>query len=206
MYELVKIDSKFPIEKVLEFCQHSKTDTLPGSHNLDTDDWENKTHTLLYLIYIEKRYDIVGSSYIGLEYNNKVIAGAGYYPLDLDQNVVNLNSRYYTIPSYRNNVFQGTYILPKMLDEVSKIYKVALFSYNSYNLWLRNALIRINENKAAFFGKRIPEGYKGWTELECPLLIKNTEQYCFYKLFDPSYEKQFLENIAKISMPNLLTD
>lgn len=202
MYNIVKIDSNFPIEKLVEFCLQAKNDTLPGSSNLDTEDWENKSHTLLYLIYKEKRYDGYLSSYIGLCLDNELIAGAGYYPLDEDVNIANVNSRYYTVPKYRNNVFQGTYIFPKIIEEVSQKYKAALMSYNGYNMWLRTALIRINQNKAAFFGRKTPVEYKGWNEISIPLLIKNTPQWCFYKLFDNSYQNQLLENIKKIQCVN----
>jgi len=205
MYQVVKIDSQFPIDKVLEFCNYSKKDTLPGAENLDTDDWESKTHTLLYLIYKEKRYDNFGSGYIGLEFNGKLISGAGYYPLDIDKNIVNVNSRYYTIPEHRSKLFQGNYILPAIFSEIADIYKIALFGFNDYNLWLRNLLLRINHGKAAWLGKKTPIVYKGWLELKDPIIIKNTTQYCLYKIFDSNYEKIFLKNITQIQAVNKIS-
>lgn len=200
MLQIVKIDSSYPIHKVIKFCEYSKTDILPGNVNFCPDDWENNSHTLLFLIYKEQRYNGDLSAYIGLELDGDLIAGAGYYPLDQDSNVANINSRYYTIPAYRNKVYQGTHILPKMMKEVSSKFSVALFSYNTYNIWLKNALERINNNKAAFLGIKTPEEYKGWVEISAPLMIKNTPQLCYYKLFDRSYETTFLTNIESIKI------
>ena len=54
---MIRIDSNYPIDEILQFCKESQNDDRNGSVNMDFVDWETKPHTLLYLLYKEKRFD-----------------------------------------------------------------------------------------------------------------------------------------------------
>jgi hypothetical protein len=64
MRSLHRIDSSYPIQAMLVFCEESRGDLRGGANNMDPDDWENKPGTLLYLLYKEKRFDGFGNGYI----------------------------------------------------------------------------------------------------------------------------------------------
>lgn len=197
-----RIDSNYPIEKIIEFCNNSKNDPMPGAVNMTVEDWENKNYTLLYTLYKQKRYDDPKTSgYLGIEFNGKIVAAGGYYPLDDDPKVVILMSRMYTIPKARNQALHGKFLFPKIMIEVSKLnYAVGLVSYNQYNKWMQTALIRASNGKGIFLGIKTPDEYRGWTNIDQQLIIKNTPQYCLFKLFDPNYLPIFLKTIDKIKV------
>jgi hypothetical protein len=195
-----RIDSNYPIDKIIEFCSHSKVDPLPGAVNMSIDDWENKNYTLLYTLYKQKRYDDPSkSAYLGIEFAGKIIAAGGYYPLDSDPNIAILMSRMYTIPKARNQAVHGKFLFPRIMSEVAELnYQAGLVSYNQYNLWMRTALMRASSGRGIFLGIKTPDEYRGWTDIEQPLMIKNTPQWCLYKLFNPTYLPIFLKSIDKI--------
>lgn len=195
-----RIDSSFSIEKIIEFCNHSKVDPMPGAVNMTTDDWENKNYTLLYTLYKQKRYDDPNKSgYLGIEFAEKIVAAGGYYPLDNDPNVAILMSRMYTIPKARNQALHGKFLFPKIISEVQRLnYKIGIVTYNNYNLWMKTALMRASSGRGIFLGIKTPNDYRGWIEIKHQLIIKNTPQWCLYKVFDPLYLPTFLKNIDKI--------
>lgn len=197
-----RIDSNFPIEKVIEFCSHSKVDPMPGATNMSVDNWENKNYTLLYTLYKQKRYDDpTKAGYLGIEFAGKIVAAAGYYPLDKDENTAILMSRMYTIPRARNQALHGKFLFPRIMSEVTSLgYKAGLVSYNHYNLWIKTALLRASAGKGIFLGIKTPDDYRGWNDIDQPLLIKYTPQWCLYKIFDPVYLPIFLKNIDKIKV------
>jgi hypothetical protein len=52
-----KIDSSYPLLPLISFCSKSLDDIRPNAINMNPIDWENKSYTFLYLLYIEKRFD-----------------------------------------------------------------------------------------------------------------------------------------------------
>jgi hypothetical protein len=73
MRKLVRIDSSYPLEELIEFCKNAESDTRPGAKNMDYVDWENKPHTFLYLLYKEKRFDGEYGGYIICKENEQIM-------------------------------------------------------------------------------------------------------------------------------------
>ena len=107
MINLEKIDSRYPIEKILPFCEESIGDARPGASNMNPADWENNKASFLYLLYIEKRYNGKGNGYIIYKKNDRILCGSGFSASDIDENITHLSSRSYTVPGIRLPRVQG---------------------------------------------------------------------------------------------------
>ena len=59
-----RVTSKYPIEKIMPFCEAAIDDPRPAAINMRPDNWQNSPHSLLYCIYTEKRYDDRAGYYI----------------------------------------------------------------------------------------------------------------------------------------------
>ena len=84
---IVRINSQYPIDDVIRFCDAAIDKKRPATINLETDGWENKPHTLLYALYIEKRYDGDRSGYLVYRENDNIVAGSGWSPCFIDPNM-----------------------------------------------------------------------------------------------------------------------
>ena len=191
-FKLLNIDSDFSIDKMIRFCSHAQDDRpeLKANENLSIKNWENSPNTLLHAIYIQKRFDDVRAGYRGVAVEDELVAGGGFYQLDGFANACLISCRTYTIPEFRSKMLHGHILVPEFISAAKLLnYKVALFTFNDYNLWLKTAIIR--------FGKNI-ESYNGWTELNFPILVKHTKQWGLYKMLDTDYEQQFTIDISSI--------
>ncbi len=192
------------VEKLIHFCKDAaNNNNMPASKNLDVDDWENKSHTLLHNLFIQHRFDKENrAGYLIAEKNNKYIAGSGFYPLDIDPNICIAGTRTYTIVKERGDLSHGNFILPRQLELIKGYnYKTVILTFNEYNLWLKKWIEKLGKKKSSIIGKKVPEIYFGWSSLDHPINIQYTKQWCLYRHLDESYDTQFHEQMA-----NLRTD
>lgn len=207
---IIRIDSSYPILPLVEFCTKSIGDSRPNSINMDPRNWEDKSHTFLYLLKKEKRFDGPKAGYLIYIKNNEIVAGMGWYPSDWDENMY-VQCRAYTIPRYLKNVSVSNAPLTNdltwcMEDTVIKQgYKGGCVSVEKYNKKIIDTAIRINNPS------RYPE-YRKINNIEYRkpgvrmrqqkyaglCVIKNTEQHLMYHLFDDTYEEEFLEKIKNV--------
>lgn len=198
--KIIPVDSTFPIERMVEFCKASLEDAMPAAQNMSPVRWEHNPQTLLYLIYREGRFEPhKRARYKVVEVNGEIVAGGGYYSYEADPNICLLSTRTYTIPSARNRMWHAEFLLPLSLKDIKELsYKVGLFVFNEYNLWLRDWIIRIGAGKGVVLGYQHADVYRGWSVLENPIRIRDTKQWGLYKMVDPSYEDTFLSKMTEI--------
>ena len=173
---------------------------MPGSKNLEVDDWENKSHTLLHNLFIQHRFDKKNrAGYIIGEQDNKYIAGSGFYPLYTDPNICIAGTRTYTIIKGRGDFTHGNFILPKQLELAKEYnYKTIIITFNEYNLWLKEGIEKLGRREASAIGKKVPRIYFGWESLEYPINIQYTKQWCLFKHLDQSYDTEFRKQMANL--------
>lgn len=200
MIEVFDINDRCDEEKLLTFCEDSTSDTkMPGSANLDVDEWFDKPNTLLHTIFTQKRFTKENrAGYIIVEKNNSYVAGSGFFALDEDPNVCICASRTYTLVDERLNMYHGNYILP-MQYKYARLYnyKTLIMTFNEYNLWLKKSVERLSSG-GGLLGKKVPEAFYGWNSLEYPILLKGTKQWCLYKHIDPQYDESFKNTMLGI--------
>jgi len=206
------INSSYPKHLILDFCAKSIGDTRPNAANMDPVDWENKPNTLMYLLYIEKRFDDPKAGYlIELEHGN-IVAGHGWYPSDWDKNIY-VESRAYTIPGRLKGLnvasASNTNLLTYLIEDIAitQGYLGGCVSLETYNESLADRGITLNNpTRYPLYRKEVKNGIvvKEWREpgirmrqsYKCgPFNIKNTEQFVYYYLFDTTYKKEFLRKI-----------
>jgi hypothetical protein len=197
---IIDTNNSCDIEKLINFCKDSVSDDMPGSKNLEVDDWENKSHTLLHNLFIQHRFDKKNrAGYIIGEQDNKYIAGSGFYPLYTDPNICIAGTRTYTIIKGRGDFTHGNFILPKQLELAKEYnYKTIIITFNEYNLWLKEGIEKLGRREASAIGKKVPRIYFGWESLEYPINIQYTKQWCLYKHLDHSYDTEFHKQMANL--------
>lgn len=204
MTELIRIDSSFPIEKIMPFCEKAIGDPRPGAENMHPIDWENNTASFLYLLYIEKRYDGYGNGYIIGTKDDVILCGMGYSISDIDDRMIHLNSRTYTIPDVRVPRMHGL-----MHDYVVDISREAGFSgsfssLNEYNMRFVDGYVKINDPKTfkTYFYKDGKHYAKPGVRIHPvekagPLLLKGTKQWIIYQVWDDDHRELFLQTIKQ---------
>lgn len=209
---IYKIDSSYPIQPILEFCSKSLGDERPNAINMDPINWENKSNTLLYVLYKEKRFDGPKAGYLIYTENQQIVAGMGWYPSDWDANVF-VQSRAYTIPGYLKNVSVRNAPLTNDLTwfmedaTISQGYKAGCVTVEKYNKKIIDTSIKLNDKtRFPLYRKEVLDGVvvREWRE-PCIRMrqqkyaglynIRNTEQHVMYYLYEPDYEKEFLRKI-----------
>jgi len=213
-----RVTSRYPIEKLLPFCEEAKNDERPAAINMRIDNWENCPNSLLYCIYKEKRYDDRAGYYIYRE-NGKIVAGHGYYPFDEDPNMY-VQSRVYSIPSHAKRLGRdrmttsnqlGSLIADKALTEG---YIGGIISLEEYNSTLADKIVRITQPSRYpnyYYDTQLihgrvckPRHYKDYGLRTQPMqkygtcIIKGTRQIVLYHLFDESYKTQLFDKLDKI--------
>ena len=200
LMNIIDTNNYCDIEKLINFCKDSSNDDLPGSKNLEVDDWENKSHTLLYNLFISHRFAKENrAGYIIAEQEEKYIAGSGFYPLSVDPNICIAGTRTYTIINRRGDFIHGNFILPKQIELAKSYnYKTIIMTFNEYNLWLKEGIEKLGKREISAIGRKVPKAYFGWTSLEYPINIQYTKQWCLFKHLDQSYDTEFHKQMANL--------
>lgn len=205
MKKLLRIDSSYPIDKILPFCNHAIDDPRPGAVNMTPVDWENNKSSFLYLLYIEKRYDGPGNGYIIYTEDDEILCGGGFSVSDIDPYMTHLSSRSYTIPGV---------VLPRIHGDIHSMSidismeegrHGAFSSANEYNKRFIPGFLKINDPKnyptyefkdGKHYGK--PGIRIHPMEPAGPLLLKGTKQWILYMIWYEEHRPHFqsvLDNI-----------
>lgn len=197
---VILVNSDFDQQQLINFCQTAESDTeMKATVNLDTENWQEKSHSLLHAVFIQKRFDQNNrAGYFLLEKDNEYIAGSGCYPLADDPNICVMVSRGYTVKKERGNWYHGKYLLPRQFDIARDCnYKTAIITVNEYNQWFKQGIEKLSSGKA-LIGNRVPEVYRGWQTLSFPITVQYTKQWCLYKHLDNTYDNNFHNTMAKL--------
>lgn len=205
MRTLERIDSSYPLEKILPFCRDAIDDARPGAENMSPEEWGKKPHTFLYLLYIEKRFDGPKSGYIICKENDKIICGQGFYLSEID-NMVCCGVRSYTILG--ENCVNTHGDIKDMVFDIAKEAgaRGCFFSFNEYNKRYVDGYIKINDPHNFSTSYQDEQG-QWWSKqgrkihpfsAYGPILLKGTKQWIIYHLWDQTQEQQLLEELRKM--------
>lgn len=209
MTDLQRIDSCFPIDKIMPFCEEAIDDPRPGAENMHPIDWENNKASFLYLLYIEKRYDGNGNGYVIHTRDNRIVCGSGFSVSDIDEKMTHLSSRSYTVPGLRLPRIQG-FIHDFAIDTSKAEGRYGAFSsLNEYNKRFVDGYLYLND----------PKNHKGYyyedgkhyakpgvrihpMEAAGPLLLKGTKQWITYMIWNEDHREKFLHTLETIKYCN----
>jgi hypothetical protein len=205
MRKLFKIDSSYPLEELAEFCKNADLDSRDGARNMEYNDWENKPHTFLYLLYKEKRFDGALNGYVICKENEQIICGQGYYLSEID-NMICCGVRSYTIPGKNCGNTHGD-IKDMIYHEVSALGAAGCFlSFNEYNYENVARYVKVND-PSNYLTSYIDDDGQWWSrpgrkihlhESYGPIRLKDTKQWIIYHLFRPSDKISILEQLKNL--------
>ena len=206
MRTIHRIDSSYPIEDLIDFCKKSEQDNRPAAENMVYDDWENKPHTFLYLLYKEKRFDRPENGYVICKEDGNVICGQGFYLSEIE-NMMCCGVRSYTIPGAHCAHIQGD--MNDVVFDIARSVGVdgCFYSLNEYNLRFVDGYIKINDPTNFPSSCRDDTG-QWWSKpgrkiypfkSYGPIHLKGTKQWIIYHLFDEAEENKLLINLNRIS-------
>ena len=184
---------------LLNFCKSAVADNRDAAVNMDPVDYENKPHTLLYKLYVEKVFDSGGYG-LYIE-NDQVLGGSGYYATSWHPDLFVYAVRSYTPP----NMFKKYSMSDIMYEQIELIKKLGgnscMITWNQYNLPLMKKFLHVN----------VPENHRNsfienglWyrkpgirlnphLELPFPVTFNYTKQWVTYILLDDTFGSEFLE-------------
>ena len=202
---LTRIDSSYPIDKLLRFCNHSLNDSRPGAANMSPVDWENNPSSFLHALYVQKRYDGQGNGYVIYEKEGDILCGGGFSVSDIDDKMTHLSSRSYTIPGITLPRVHGD--IHSLAIDISKDEgrQGAFSSVNEYNKRFIPGFFKINDPKnfptyvfkdGKHYGK--PGIRIHPMEPAGPLLLKGTKQWILYIIWEESHRNTFHATLEKI--------
>lgn len=164
-------------------------DDTPAQVNMDVSNWQEKAHTLLYILAIEKRFSKDLGRIFCLYDKGKIVAISGVYRSDFaPDDILIAGVRAYTLKKYRAKNLVGEYIIPAVLEYAKEnSFKQCWFTANEYNERVIKMLKRKtgvgyswHENcDELFVDMEFPDG---------PFNIKNTPQYIAVKKIDLDYK------------------
>lgn len=204
-----KIDSTYPVDEIVDFCKAAIDNDVPATKNLEYQNWDVKTHTLLYALYKEKRFDGHKSGYFIYKKHGKIIATCGYYPFDLDDNLY-CQARGFTIKRTVDFHKLSFIISDHCFD--SRKYKGGAITFEPHNDIFANKLVNVQKKrtespyyKKHIFNNRVYQHtYKKqgtrclpFEMYEHPVLYRNHKQTIVYHLFDENYKQELIQNLEK---------
>ena len=206
MTDLEKIDSTYPIEKILPFCEASLGDPRPGAQNMSPVGWEENRSSFLYLLYKEKRYDGKGNGYVIYKRDDKILSGNGFSVSDIDEKMTQTGSRTYTVPGIRLPRVTGL-LNDYAIDVSMENGRYGSFSsVNEYNVRSVLGYIALNDpkNHPGYFmenGKHYAKpGVRIHPTIQSagPLRIRGVKQWIGYLIWNESHRESFLKTLESI--------
>jgi hypothetical protein len=207
MKKFVRLDSSYPIDKILPFCNHALNDTRPGAANMTPIDWENNPASFLYLLYKEKRYDGEGNGYIIYTEDDHILCGSGFSVSDIDPYMTHLSSRSYTVPGVFLPMVHGDIFSMSVDISMEEGRHGAFSSVNEYNKKLFYGYGKLNDPKNfptyefkdgkhyARPGVRIHP-----MEPFGPVMLKGTRQWMQYMIWNEAHRASFLSVLESIRL------
>ena len=183
------------LNDIFSFCKKCELDTKrPASENMAYTDWENKNHTLLYLLFKTDRFK-TGKGIFSFLYDddNEIVASSGSYKAEFDHNVVIGAVRAWKMPKYRGSIVVAEHIMPIHISwAIGEGAKVFALTFNEYNKGVMMSMNRQGKyakikDKYFMFGSLSNTFYREFTPLPYKVIIQNTEQYVIYRDLVPGY-------------------
>jgi hypothetical protein len=177
----ILIDSKTPIERIIEFV--NEADGI-AAENMYTPDWQNNSATFLYKLYVQKVFDDENMGFYAIyEHDGKVIAGSGVCRLH-ESNFCIQAVRAFTLSKYKKQTMSfHQWCVRKSWDYINKNYDGYIVCFNKYNKRLFEKAYKINSVSPSkidtyyYDNNRVFIPAKKWNKI-CD--VNHTEQYVLY--------------------------
>jgi hypothetical protein len=191
------------LNDIHNLCLEAQLDTHnPANENMSTINWENKSHSLLYLLEKTDRFHFKNGMFTVLYDNNsnRIIACSGIYRSHFDPAVGIGGVRTWIVRDYRTKYLVSKYIIPWQFswccDNKLKIFAL---TFNEYNYKLMLILNRSgkysNQRNNYIMGIKRELIYQNMKILNRMSCIQGINQYVMYQKLDPEYTVNFPDAI-----------
>lgn len=185
----VKLYNDIDKREFFEFCQQASLDTEQPAHvNMWDKDWEGATHTLPYLLEIEKRFAGNQGQFFVILHDNTIVGCSGIYQSDFSQQICLAGIRSWINKDHRGKFLLGRYLFPEQVRWAKQNnYKQIVLTFNEYNKNLKNIFLRngfgVQKNR-----KEDSLFFTGVHEVDFPVTIKYTKQWVIYQKLDQDWD------------------
>lgn len=172
-------------EDLVEFCKIAETDTRQPAHvNMSTNNWQSRPETLLHTLKTQGRYNHGVGQFFFVRVDDRLAGVSGCYTYDVDPQILVCGVRCWTLPEYRVKYLHGNHLFPAQFEwGRQQGYVAGMFTFNEYNLPLRNFLMRIRDGKLTAPGLPNSDNYKDLIFPQDPIQHKNVQQWVALKPF-----------------------
>lgn len=186
------VDYSGDTEKFFSFLKNESHSADPAAENMWSDDWEDKPHTLPYILCNTERFRNASGAFHLILFGDEIIGCSGVYISTFCDNFSLAGSRTWVTPSHRNkSMLKDTVLIEHKKWSISNGIGAVGLCFNEYN----KNIIQIF--KRARLGERVsrvsirqPENlfYNGLNEVLFPVTIQHTKQWVIYEKIDPNFE------------------
>lgn len=177
--------------ELTDFCvEASQEQDKPAAANMRVEGWREDSASMLYVSLIEKRFSPPTGvmHFVRQHESRKVVALAGAYRSDIREDIAVLGVRAWTLKPYRSRFLLGDYLFPAQLEwAINNQFRAIFLTFNQYNEWLAQMIIRASEGKPLRFGMKTSEFYQGFHRHPKLVRVKHTPQILLYKPIDPDW-------------------
>lgn len=170
-------------EWLMLFCQMAELETdQPGWKNIAATGWEENTSSLLYA-FDRGRFDPPTGILYGVEnQDGLIIAVSGCYHNEDFPGICMGGNRTWTLPDYRSRFLLGDYVFPLQYEWAKRHEDTEFWlSFEPFNEWLANMIIRAGQGRALRFGMKNAAFYRGFERFPGLIQIKGVDQIVIRK-------------------------
>lgn len=188
----VKVYDDIDKDHFFEFCRQASLDKEQPAHvNMWDVDWHNATHTLPYLLEIEKRFSGNQGQFFIILHNKDIVGCSGIYQSDFNQLICLAGIRSWINQQHRGKFLLGRYLFPEQVRWAKQHnYKQIALTFNEYNKNLKNIFLRngfgVQKNR-----KEDSLFFTGVHEVDFPVTIKYTKQWVIYQKLDENWNYDY---------------
>jgi hypothetical protein len=173
-----------------EFLKEESLEKNSVATNMWDDDWRNKPNTLPWMLENSQRFKGSHGLYnILIREDNQIAACSGVYISDFSQFVSIAGVRTWTVKNFRHLNLSRDYLLPYQKQwSINKRIKIIALTFNDYNKNIIKTFQRSRLGEKRIERKEHHLFYNGITEVDFPIIIRNTKQWVIYEKLNSSYD------------------
>lgn len=161
----------------------------PAAENMWHDDWENKNHTLPFLLEKRTRFQPPNGDFHIVYDEDRFVACGGVYKSEFSEYVALAGTRTWVEREYRNRLIPREILLPwhKRWAQENGCRQVAI-CFNEYNkrLMLAWQKRRMGEDRSPRLEHHL--FYNDLNVVDFPVTIQYTKQWAMYEKLDSNWE------------------
>jgi hypothetical protein len=163
--------------------------TYTGMLNYETENWETKPHSFLYVLLVEKRFSRENGGLVMVEDNGWLCGVSGFNRSAFNPEVYILGVRTLIRDEFKHKLMMSNYFVPQQLEEIRGKAKMVVFLFdldNHSSLYTFHKKGKLN----LFLKNKLDDLATIWGKLQAvpfPVFINNCNQNALYMKIDDTF-------------------